>query len=322
MRAIVLAAHGGPDALRLEERPAPSPSEGEIVVENQFCGVNFIDIYQRKGLYPVALPAVLGCEGAGCVVAVGAGVSNLRVGDRIAYLSTGGGYAEQTAVAAWRAAPLPAAIGADIAAASFLKGLTAEMLLRQVYPVTSGAKALVYAAAGGVGTILTQWAALLGVEVIAVVGNDEKAAAARRLGAAHAIVRTKTESISAAVREATGGAGVDVVYDSIGAATFADSLDSLAPRGMMVSYGNASGPVPSIAPLELGRRGSLFLTRPSLFHYATPERFAGMASALFELMESGRIRIDPPATFRLDEAAAAQAKLESGSTMGSLALKP
>lgn len=322
MKAVVLTAQGGPEALRLEDRPDPDPAPGEIVVENAFCGVNFIDIYQRKGLYPIALPAVLGCEGAGRVVKLGAGVSAFRIGDRVAYLAGAGGYAQRTCVAAGSAARLPEAIESDIAAAAFLKGLTAEMLLRQVYPVNPGTRALIYAAVGGVGTILTQWAAILGAETIAVVGNDDKAARARRLGARHVIVRNRTESISAAVRELTGGAGVDVAYDSVGAATFWDSLDSLAPKGMMVSYGNASGPVPSFAPLELGRRGSLFLTRPSLFHYATPERLPGMASALFDLIASGKIRIEEPEVFALAETAAAQRRLEGGLTAGSLVLKP
>jgi len=322
MKAVVLNAHGGPEALHLEECAEPAPGEGEIIVENEFCGLNFIDIYQRKGLYPVVLPAVLGSEGAGRVVKLGPGVSTFRVGDRVAYFCGVGGYAQRTAVGAASAALLPPAIAADVGAAAFLKGLTAEMLLRQVYPVKRGTRALVYAAVGGVGAILTQWALLLGAEVIAVVGNDDKAALAKRLGAQHVIVRSRIESISGAVRELTGGAGVDVAYDSVGAATFQDSLDSLAPRGMMVSYGNASGPVPAFAPLELGRRGSLFLTRPSLFHYATPDRLPGMASALFELIASGRIRMDPPKVFPLAEARAAQAELESGATVGSLVLKP
>jgi NADPH2:quinone reductase len=264
---------------------------------------------------------VIGGEGAGRVVATGAGAP-FTIGARVAYLSGGGGYAEKIVVPASRAVLLPKGVAAEIAAASFLKGLTAEMLLRQVYPVRKGARALVYAAAGGVGTILTQWAVHLGVEAIAVVGDEEKARLARSLGAREAIIRTKTASISGRVRELTGGKGVEVVYDSVGAATFQDSLDSLSPKGMMVSYGNASGAVPPFAPMELAQRGSLFLTRPSLFAYATAEALPGMAAALFQVIESGAVKVAPPIILPLAEAREAHRRLESGRTTGSLVLRP
>lgn len=322
MKAVVLAGHGGPENLKLKDEASPEPGPGEIVVANRAIGLNFIDIYQRKGLYPVALPAVLGTEGAGVVAKVGEGVTAFKAGDRAVYFSGGGAYAEETRISAAIAAKTPAAISDDIAAAVFLKGLTAEMLVNQVFRLENGHRALVYAAAGGVGTILTQWAAAKGAEVIAVVGDEEKARIARGLGAKDVIIRTQTNAIAARVRELTAGRGVDVAYDSVGAATFEASLDSLAMRGMMVSYGNASGPVPAIQPLELGRRGSLSLCRPSLFHFATPDRLPAMAKTLFAMIETGAIKIPPPRAFALAEAAQAQTLLESGASTGALILRP
>ncbi|GAB4532892.1 MAG: quinone oxidoreductase [Amphiplicatus sp.] len=322
MKAIVLKEHGGPDRLVLEERRERAPGPGELLVENAAVGVNFIDIYQRTGLYPVGLPAVPGMEGAGVVIAAD-GATGFAPGDRIAYLAHGGGaYAARATVPAAAAAKIPDGVDEETAAAVFLKGLTAQMLARQVYRLEAGRRALVYAAAGGVGTLLCQWAAHLGAEVIAVVGAPEKADIAARAGAAHVIVRTETDSISAKVRELTAGRGVDVVYDSVGAATFEASLDSLAMRGLMVSYGNASGPVPPIAPLELARRGSLFLTRPTLFHYATPDRLPGMAEELFDLLLKGVLRPAPPTVFPLEQAGDAHRLLESGRSTGSIVLKP
>lgn len=320
MRAIVLAEHGGPDRFRFEQRKDPAPEAGEILVENRAIGINFIDIYQRKGLYPVALPAVLGSEGAGVVTAVGAGVEGFRKGDRVAYLA-GAAYAEETRAPAAMAAKLPDAISDEIAAATFLKGLTAEMLVRQICPLKRGDTALVHAAAGGVGTLLCQWAAHLGAEVLAVVGTEAKADVARAAGAAHVVVRDQTSDLAGAVRALTNGLGVRVVYDSVGAATFTASLDSLAMRGMMVSYGNASGPVPPFAPLELSRRGSLFLTRPTLFHYTAGGRLAAMAADLFDLIARGVLKPAAPKVFALDEVADAHALLESGATTGSIVLK-
>ena len=321
-KAVIIEETGGPEVFRVEEREDAKPGPGEIAVDNKAIGLNFIDIYQRKGLYPMAMPAVLGSEGAGTVAAVGEGVMAFKPGDRVAYFSSGGAYQTRAIAPAVMSAHLPDGVSDDIAAASFLKGLTAEMLARQIFPLRPGHKALVYAAAGGVGSILTQWAATLGAEVIAVVGDDAKAALVRDYGAKHVIVRTKTESLAAEVRRLTGGRGVDVAYDSVGAATFEASLDSLAMRGMMVSYGNASGPVPPVAPLELSRRGSLFLTRPTLFHYATPERLPAMAADLLAMLADGKIKLAAPTVFPLEEVAGAHRLLESGKSTGSIILRP
>lgn len=321
-KAVFLHAHGGPEALSVVSREPPQPGPGEIAVENAAIGVNFIDIYQRTGLYPVSLPAVIGSEGAGIVAALGEGVAARRVGDRVAWFAAAGGYAARSIAPAGMTAAIPDSVSDETAAATFLKGLTAEMLVRQVYLLKSGQRALVYAAAGGVGSILTQWAAHLGAEVIAVVGDAKKAAMAKTYGAAHAIIRTETDSISAEVRRLTAGKGVDVAYDSVGAATFEASLDSLGLRGMLVSYGNASGPVPPLAPLELARRGSLFLTRPTLFHYATPDRLPAMADALFGLIAEGAIKPPAPTTFPLERVAEAHRLLESGASTGAIVLTP
>ncbi|HOP20674.1 MAG TPA: quinone oxidoreductase [Amphiplicatus sp.] len=321
-KAVFIDSTGGPEGFRVGERADPSPGPGEIAVANSASGVNFIDIYQRRGLYPVSLPAILGQEGAGKVIAVGEGVAAFRPGDRVAYLSGGGSYASVTLAPAVMAAKIPGGVSDDIAASVFLKGLTAEMLVRDVFPLNDGHTALVYAAAGGVGSILVQWASKLGAEVIAVVGDEAKAAAARSYGANYTINRKETHSIASEVRRITGGRGVDVAYDSVGAATFEASLDSLAMRGMMVSYGNASGPVPPFSPLELSRRGSLFLTRPTLFHYATPERLPSMAADLFEMIASGAIKIPAPTVYPLEKTADAHEFLESGASSGAIILKP
>lgn len=321
-KAVLIEDNGGPEAMALVERPDPAPGRGEIAVDNAAIGVNFIDIYERKGLYPVSLPAVLGQEGAGPVAAVGDGVEGFRRGERVAYLSGGGAYAARSLSPATMAAPIPEAISDEIAASIFLKGLTVRMLVVDVFPLGPAHAALVYAAAGGVGSLLVQWAADLGAEVIAVVGDEKKAGLARKYGANHVIIRTKTQSIAGEVREFTRGRGVDVVYDSIGKDTFEASLDSLAMRGLLVAYGNASGPVPAIAPLELARRGSLFLTRPTLFHYATPERLPAMAADLFEMVAAGAVKPPAPTVFPLEKAAEAHRLLESGQSTGPIILRP
>lgn len=320
-KAVILHEHGGPDVLRVGDRADKNPGPGEIAVANAAVGVNFIDIYQRKGLYPVSTPAVLGGEGAGRIAELGESVDGFAEGDRVAWLGSEG-YAGRSVVSAAMAAPIPDAVPDEIAAAVFLKGLTAQMLVFDVFALKAGQTALVHAAAGGVGSLLTQWAAALGATVIGVVGDARKADIAAKAGAAHVIVRGKAGSISAETRRLTGGRGVDVVYDAVGAATFEDSLDSLAMRGTMVSYGNASGPPPAIAPLDLMRRGSLTLCRPSLFHYATPERLPAMAARLFEMIASGGLKIAPPAVFDLEEAPAAHRLLESGASTGSIVLRP
>lgn len=320
-KAVVIDRNGGPEVFRLEDRPDCAPGRDEIAVDNAAVGLNFIDIYQREGLYPVSLPAVLGREAAGSVAALGEGVEGLRAGQRVAYLSAGT-YAARTLAPPAMVAPIPDTISDETAASIFLKGLTVRMLVADVFKLNDAHTALVYAAAGGVGSLLVQWTVHLGAEVIAVVGDEKKAALARRYGANHVIIRTKTKSIANEVRDYTAGRGVDVAYDSVGAATFEASLDSLAMRGMLVTYGNASGPVPPVAPLELARRGSLFLTRPTLFHYATPERLPSMAADLFDMVESGAIKPPAPTVFALEKVADAHRLLESGKSTGPIVLKP
>ncbi len=321
MKEIVLTAAGGPENFKVRDAVPAAVPHGHIRVRNKAIGVNFIDIYQRKGLYPITTPAVLGQEGAGEVVEAGDGAT-FGPGDRVAYLSGLGAYAEETIVDAAKAALIPAGVKDDLAAASFLKGLTAEMLLRQVFRLKAGETALITAAAGGVGSLLCQWAAHLGARVIAVVGEPSKTAAAKANGADDVIDRSAVTNIAGAVRTLTDGRGADVVYDSVGAATFQASLDSLALRGMMVTYGNASGPVPPVAPLELTRRGSLTLARPSLFHYATPDRLPLMAASVFDLIGRGVLNPTIAATFPLEAAADAHRLLEAGKTIGAIILKP
>lgn len=321
-KAVFLNAIGGVDGFEWREREDPNPGPGTILVRNRAIGLNFIDIYERKGLYPVSLPAILGQEGAGIVEAVGEGVTSFKHGDRVSYLSGGGAYAELTVASADHAAHIPAGISDDIAAAVFLKGLTVEMLLRQVFPLTAGHSCLIYAASGGVGTLLTQWAHSLGARIIAVVGSEEKAEIARRNGADDVLIRTQTDAIDQKVRALTDGRGVDVVYDSVGKATFESSLNALAMRGHMVTYGNASGPVPAVQPLDLARRGSLTLTRPSLFHYATPDRFPAMAKALFDQLAGGAVKANISRRYGLSDIAEAHRHLESGESAGALILTP
>ncbi len=319
-KAIFIDTHGGPEVFSIRDHDLPAPGAGQICVRHTAIGLNFIDIYQRKGLYPVSMPAILGSEAAGVIEAVGPDVPQFSVGDRVAYIGGGGAYAELANVPAVMAAAIPEDVSDDVAAAVFLKGLTVEMLVKQVFPLGADHACLVYAAAGGVGTILTQWAHSIGAHVIGVVGSEEKARLAASYGANDIIIRTKTDSIAGEVRRLTDGRGVDVVYDSIGAATFDASLDSLAMRGHMVTFGNASGPVPAISPLDLSRRGSLSLTRPTLFHYATPDRLPGMAKALFEMISNGAVTAKIGHRFKLDEVGEAHRLLESGESAGAIVL--
>lgn len=321
-RAVFLDDVGGPEKFALREHDPGAPGATDILVRNSAIGLNFIDIYQRQGLYPVAFPAILGQEGAGVVEAVGAEVTDFKPGDRVAYLSGAGAYATMTACPAGVAAKIPDGVNDETAAAVFLKGLTVNMLVRDVFALGPDHSCLVYAASGGVGTLLVQWAASLGARVIGVVGSDGKAATAISNGASDVIIRTKTDSISADVRKLTNGRGVDVVYDSVGAATFEASLDSLALRGHMVTYGNASGPPPAVQPLELSRRGSLTLTRPTLFHFATPDRLPDMAAALFKMIETGALKPRIGHRFKLDEIEGAHRLLESGESSGAIIITP
>jgi NADPH2:quinone reductase len=285
--------------------------------------VNFIDTYQRTGLYPIALPACLGREAAGVVAAVGKRVRGFKLGDRVAYLSGApGAYRELRNVPADRAFRLPAQISDGAAAAMMLKGLTAWYLLRRTYRVKKGETIVVHAAAGGVGLILCQWARHLGARVVGIIGSDEKAQLARKHGCHVTFVSGRDDWV-AGVRKLTKGIGVPVVYDSVGKDTFSQSLDVLRPLGLMVTYGNASGPVPPFAPLELSRRGSLFLTRPTLDHYiATPATLAAAVRELFGVVKSGKVKVRIGQTYPLREAAQAHRDLEARRTTGSTVLVP
>lgn len=310
---------GGPEALVWEEIPVGSPGPGEVRIRQRAAGLNFIDVYHRTGLYPLAsLPAVIGMEGAGDVVELGAGVTSLAVGDRVAYAGVLGGYAEERVIAADRLVKLPEAIAYETAAAMMLQGMTVRYLLRETYNVVPGTVVLFHAAAGGVGLIACQWARALGATLIGTVSTEEKAELARANGAAHVIV-TSREDFVQRVAEITEGQGCDVVYDSVGKDTFRGSLDCLKPRGLWVSFGNASGPVP---PFDLSLlKGSLFATRPSLMAYtATHAELAENAADLFGMVESGAVRIAVNQTFPLKEAAAAHAALEGRRTTGSTVL--
>ena len=322
-KAVRIHEVGGPAVLKLEEVAVPAPAAGEAVVRQAAVGVNFIDIYHRTGLYPLPLPATIGLEGAGVVEAVGPDVSEVRPGDRVAYAGGPiGAYAERRTVPAARLVPLPPEISFETAAASMLKGMTAWYLIRRTHRVERGEPILVHAAAGGVGQILCQWAAGLGAKVIGAVGSEAKAEIALAHGCAHAIVLGRG-NFAAQVRELTGGEGVAVVYDSVGKATWEGSLDSLRPFGLMVTFGNASGPVPPVSPLELSAKGSLFLTRPALAHY-TARREDALAGAreLFAELLAGRVRVAAPRRFALGEAAEAHRALEERRTTGSTILVP
>jgi NADPH:quinone reductase len=323
MRAVRISRTGGPEVLELAEIDTPRPGPGEILVRNQAIGLNFIDTYHRTGLYPVKLPSGLGMEGAGKVIEVGQGVDRFAPGDLAAYASGPiGAYADFHVVKAGRAVKPPPGVTPQIAAAALLKGMTAEFLLRRCFPVQAGQTLLVHAAAGGVGSILVQWAKALGAVVIATVGSEDKAARARSLGADHTILY-RDQDVAEEVRRITGGVGVPVVYDSVGAATFEASLNSLARRGMMVSYGNASGPAPAILPARLSQLGSVFLTRPTLFDYvATTEELDASAAALFGVIGKGQVRIDIGQTFPLAEAQAAHEAMEGRDTIGASLLIP
>jgi NADPH2:quinone reductase len=323
MRAIRISRTGGPEVLETVEIDTPRPGPGEILIHNQAIGLNFIDTYHRTGLYPVKLPSGLGMEGAGEVVEVSQGVTRFQAGDLAAYASGPiGAYAEFHVVKAERAVKPPAGLTAQVAAAALLKGMTAEFLLRRCFPVQPGQTILVHAAAGGVGSILVQWAKALGAVVIGTVGSADKAARAHELGADHTILY-RDQDVSVEVRRITDGVGVPVVYDSVGAATFEASLKSLARRGMLVSYGNASGPAPAILPARLSQLGSVFLTRPTLFDYvATTEDLDASASALFDVIAKGQVRIDIGQTFPLAEARAAHEAMEGRETVGASLLIP
>ena len=320
--AVRIHRPGGPDALTWDEVRVGAPGPGEARVRHTAIGLNFIDTYHRSGLYPLPLPAILGSEGAGVVTEVGADVSEVKPGDRVAYAGPVGAYAEERLVAAHRLVPLPDDVDDKTAAAAMLKGMTARYLLRKTHPVAKGEAILLHSAAGGVGLIAAQWARSLGATVIGTVSTDEKAELARSAGCHHVVV-TSREDLARRVDEVTGGAGVRVVYDSVGKDTFEASLDCLAPLGLMVSFGNSSGAVPPFAPLLLSQKGSLFLTRPTLMAYtARREDLLETAGDLFAVIRSGAVTVRIGATFPLREAAAAHRELESRRTTGSTVLVP
>ncbi len=321
-KAIRFHTTGGPEVLRLEEVAAGDPGPGEARVRHAAIGVNFVDIYHRTGLYPLPLPSGIGVEGAGIVEAVGANVAHVRAGDRVAYMATPGSYAEARVLPADRLVKLPKEIDDRTAAGMMLKGLTVHSLVRRTHPVRAGETVLVHAAAGGVGLIMVQWLKALGATVIGTVGSDAKAERARRAGADHVVVYTR-EEFPKRVRELTGGAGVPVVYDSVGKATFEGSLDSLAPLGLLVSFGNASGSVPPFDLGVLGRKGSLFLTRPTVYTYvARRDDLERGAAELFDVVRAGKVKIEVSRTLPLAEAAEAQRALAARETTGSLVLLP
>ncbi len=321
--AIRIHEVGGPEVLKVEDVEVAPPGEGEAQVHHTAIGLNYIDVYDRTGLYPMKLPGGLGREAAGVVEQVGSKVRSFRVGDRVAYvLASPGSYAEARNVPAERLVHVPPGITDEQAAGMMLKGLTAHYLLRRTYRVKKGDPIVVHAAAGGVGLLLVQWGRQLGARVIAVVGSDAKAAIAREHGA-HEVIVTPHEQLVARVREITGGKGVPVVYDSVGQDTFFASLDCLRRLGLMVTYGNASGPVPPFSALELAKRGSLYLTRPTLFHYiATKGELNRAARELFAVVADGKVRIRIGQSYALADAARAHIDLEARRTTGSTVLLP
>ncbi len=323
MLAIQIQKTGGPEVLEAVDLPIPKPGPGEVLIRHQAIGLNFIDTYMRGGLYPVQLPAILGSEGAGVIEAIGEGITRFKPGDRAAHGAAGrGAYAEYQVLPAGRVNRLPDGVDVKTAAAAMLKGMTAEMLLRHVYPLKAGEPCLIWAASGGVGAILSQWAHALGAVVIGCVGSEGKAERASSRGCDHVILY-KSEDVAARVREITGGEGVRVSYDGVGKASFDASLKSLGRRGMLVTFGNASGPVPPVEPLALSRGGSLFLTRPTLFDYvASTEELDASAAALFEVITSGAVKIEIGREYALRDVRKAHEDLEAGETVGSQLLIP
>jgi NADPH:quinone reductase len=320
---LLIRATGGPEVIERESIEVPDPGEGEIRVRHGAIGLNFIDTYHRIGLYPIDLPSGLGREAAGVVEAVGPGVDGIRPGDRIGYADgPSGSYATVRLLPAHLAIRLPGDVDDRTAAAALLKGLTADMLVGPCGRVHGGQTILVHAAAGGVGSLLVPWLKAVGAVVIAHAGSDEKAAKARAAGADHAL-SCPFDVLPDAVRDITGGRGVDTVMDGVGKASWAASLASLRPRGLMISYGNASGAVPPFDPLTLTRGGSLFVTRPTLSHYlATPEERAAASERLFAMLASGTVAVEIGQTFALSDASDAHRALEARKTTGSTILLP
>ncbi|HWU25376.1 MAG TPA: quinone oxidoreductase [Rhizomicrobium sp.] len=323
MRAVRFAKIGGPDVLSLADIELSKPDAGQVLVRHTAIGVNFIDTYHRNGLYPVPMPSGLGLEAAGTVDVLGEGVTNVRLGDRVAYASGPiGAYAEANVVPADRLVKLPPAVSDEVAAATLIKGMTAQYLLRRTFPVQRGQTILFHSAAGGVGIIAAQWAKHLGATVIGTVGSDEKIALAKSHGCEH-VLNLRQEDWPKRLREITRGEGVPVVYDSVGKDTFWDSIDCLAPRGMLVSFGNSSGPAPAIEPRILSEKGSLYLTRPTLFHYTrTARELQETADELFSVIASGAVKIAVHQRFKLEDARKAHEALHSRNSTGATVLIP
>ncbi len=322
-KAIRIHEHGGPEVLKWEEVDLADPGVGEVRLKHTAIGLNFLDCYQRSGLYPMELPVTLGSEGAGIIEAIGPEVDGFKVGQRVAYAGGPiGAYSEARNVAAALLVSVPDTIDDQTAAAMMLKGITAHMLLFKCYAVQPGDTILIHAAAGGVGTIVCQWANAIGATVIGTVGSAEKAEKAKANGCHHPI-NYSTENFKDRVMEITDGKGVPVVYDSIGADTWENSIDCLQNFGSFITFGNASGPVPPIAPLTLMAKGSVSVMRPTLLNYtADPDLKIAAAKALFDVVASGKVKIEIGQTFPLSDTAAAQTALESRQTMGSTVLIP
>jgi NADPH:quinone reductase len=322
MKSIQIKQTGGPEVLQVADVPIPQPKPNEAVVKIAASGVNFIDTYQREGRYKVPLPFVLGQEGAGTVTAIGSEVKSLKPGDRVAWASVLGSYAEYAAVPAERLVPVPASVSDQQAAAAMLQGMTAQYLIYDTFPLKRGQTALVQAAAGGVGLLLVQMAHHIGARVIATVSTDEKAKLARQAGANEVILYTQTD-FETETKRLTDGHGVDVVYDGVGKTTFEKGLNVLRPRGMMVLFGGSSGAVPPFDLSQLSQKGSLYVTRPTLVQYiATTDELRARSSAVFNMIADGQLRLRIEHIYRLDEAATAHRELESRKTTGKLLLIP
>ena len=318
--AIRIHEAGAPETLKWEEVDVGDPGPGQVKIRQEAAGLNFIDVYHRTGLYPQELPFTPGVEGAGVVEAVGANVTNVKQGDRVTYAGPIGGYAEERLIDAERLVKLPDNISCEQAAGMMLQGMTAQMLLRSIYRVNDGDTILVHAAAGGVGLIMCQWAAALGATVIGTVSTEEKAELARANGCAHPILYTSQDFVAEVNRIMNGGK-LPVVYDSVGRDTFMKSLDCLRPRGLMVSFGNASGPPDPMPPNVLAQKGSLYLTRPTLYNYiATRAELEQSAAELFDVVSSGKVKIEIKQRFPLKDAAEAHRQLEARKTTGSTIL--
>jgi NADPH2:quinone reductase len=321
-QVIRIERHGGPEVMEWIELPMPTPGAGEVLLRQTAIGLNFVDVYQRTGLYPTSLPAVMGSEGAGVVEALGSGVTTVKVGDRVVYQGANGAYAETRVVPAERVIRLPPGVDDRTAAAAFLKGTTVSFLLLRTFKVAPGHTILFHAAAGAVGQIGCQWARALGATVIGTVGSQDKIALALKNGCDH-VINYRTENFAERVKEITNGAGVEVVYDAVGKDTFYGSLDCLKPLGMFVSFGNASGVVPEFPIRLLQQMGSLFATRPAGLHYLGKRRdLEAAAASLFAVLANGSVKVEIGQTFPLRDAAEAHRALEARETVGATVLLP